>query len=254
MGIIALRGAGPAGICPADDRSNRGECLGILAEAWPRLVLIDQRLPDWHGLELCVEVLHRQPLVKVVLVSEGEAEVPLTALKARLAGCVWRDLPLASWVGLLLYILHGGLAFSRPAIEGFFEPSGSSQKRQPSLTLGLLQIDLGQCQVEYAGRRIQLTPREFALLACLARNQDQIVSFDQLLNEAWKFDADDGTPAQVRLYVARLRRKLKAIAQTPNFILTERGLGYRLHTDALRRSYLRPERFPSSENRTPSTI
>jgi two-component system, OmpR family, KDP operon response regulator KdpE len=219
----------------------------------PQLVLLDQDLPDLDAVDLCVELLQVQRGAKVVLMTGRNAAPPLVALHAGLSGCVPRDLPLAAWSGLLLFVLQGGIAFNHTVLEGVFQNAWTAQKRQPPLIIGLLQIDLAQRQAEYAGRRIQLTPREFALLACLARNQDRVVSFDQLLNEAWDFAADDGTPAQVRLYVTRLRRKLVDATQTTNLIVTERGVGYRLHGELLRRSSLRPDYAAPKRSLTHST-
>jgi two-component system KDP operon response regulator KdpE len=128
------------------------------------------------------------------------------------------------------------MVFSRSLFESALAEGWSAQNRQPPVVIGALRIDQAQRLVLYDGRRVLLTPREFSLLTYLARNADQVVTVDQLLNEAWGYDANDGTPAQVRLYVARLRRKLLEDAQTPDFILTERGVGYRLHSETLRRA------------------
>jgi DNA-binding response OmpR family regulator len=227
---LSQQGFAPLTIAPTGESA-----LELLRTACPRLVLVDQRLPDWNGLELCVELLQLQPLFKVVLVNDEEGGAPLTALQAGLAGCVARDLPLASWSGLLLYILNGGLAFQRTMIDSVLSEAWSAQKRQALIRIGHLQIDLARRLVVYAGRRIQLTPREFALFACLARNKDLVVPFEQFLTEVWGYEADDGTQAQVRLYVARLRQKLIDAIQLPDCILTERGIGYRLHSAALHR-------------------
>jgi two-component system KDP operon response regulator KdpE len=68
------------------------------------------------------------------------------------------------------------------------------------------------------------------LLACLARNTGRVVTFDQLLNDAWGYDSEAGTESQVRMFVTRLRRKLVDDPQSPDFIVTERGVGYRLRS------------------------
>jgi two-component system KDP operon response regulator KdpE len=90
---------------------------------------------------------------------------------------------------------------------------------------------------------VYLTPREFAALACLARNVGRVVTFDQLLDEAWGYDAEMGTEAQVRLYITRLRRKLEDDPQTSDFIVSERGVGYRLRSQGEWRQKANPDRL-----------
>jgi two-component system KDP operon response regulator KdpE len=213
--------------------------LGLLLHLSPRLVLVDLQLRDDNVVDLCAEILLARPAAKVVLMAEDETEPPLAALHAGVSGCIQRNFPLVAWPGLLLYILQGGMVFSRSLFESALTEGWSAQNRQPPVVIGALRIDQAQRLVLYAGRRVLLTPREFALLTYLARNADHVVTVDQLLNEAWGYDDNGGTPAQVRLYVARLRRKLLENAQTPDFILTERGVGYRLHSESLRHTQAR---------------
>jgi two-component system KDP operon response regulator KdpE len=242
-GHLWQNGFAPLTIAPSGDSA-----LDLFYQVSPRLVLIDLHLPDCNVVDLCVEILLAQPAVKVVLMTESEAELPVAALHAGVSGCINRQLPLTAWPGLLLYIMSGGMAFNHSVVETVLAEAWSAQKRQPMVTIGSLRIDLARRLVVYGGRRIQLTPREFALLTCLARNMDRVVTFDQLLNEAWGYDADDGTPAQVRLYIARLRQKMLGEAQTPDFIHSERGIGYRLLGGALRRAIERPEPHVPHEN------
>jgi two-component system KDP operon response regulator KdpE len=239
------------GFAPVTRARTGDSALSLLYDTSPRLVLVDLHLPDCNGIDLCTEILLARPAAKIVLVAESGAEAPLAALRAGISGCIDRAFPLAAWPGLLLYVLNGGMVFSQGVIEAALLAGGSAQKHEPPLLIGALWIDLAQRQVFYAGQRVLLTPREFALLTYLARNQDQVVTVDQLLNEAWGYDANDGTPAQVRLYIARLRRKLLDEAQTPDFILTERGVGYRLHSETLHRAQARAHRYRFPPLQTP---
>lgn len=212
--------------------------LDLCQQVTPRLLLIDLNLPDCDVVDLCIETLQIQPSVKVVLLADAAVEPPLAAIHAGVVGCIHSDLPSSALPSLLVYLLNGGVAFQHNLIERVLAAPQSKQKDHSLVTLGKLQIDQVQHVVLYAGRQVRLTPREFALLSCLVRNTDRVITFDQLLNDAWGFDTDNGTPAQVRLYVARLRRKLMQEAQTPDFIITERGFGYRLQSSILHRSVL----------------
>ena len=229
-GHLRQKGFAPLFVTPTGEGA-----LDICCRNSPRLVLIDPCLVDYSGVDLCHALLAIQPALKIVLVTEHDEQLPLATLYAGISGCINYALPPAEWTGILTYIMQGGVAFSRTVIETLLAQNWTPQKRDPIMAIGALQINLAYRQVLVAGRRIQLTPREFTLLTCLARNVDHVVTFDQLLNDAWGYHANDGTPAQVRLYIARLRHKLVTDKKLPAFILTERGVGYRLYSGVLRR-------------------
>lgn len=229
-----------SGFAPLLMTASGDSALDRFYQNSPRLVLLDQHLADYNAIDLCIEMITAQPSVKIVLVAESDDQLPLAALHAGVAGCINYNFPVAEWAGVLTYVLNGGMAFNRNTVAALLTQAWTPQKRDPVISVGPLRIDLVRHLVIIAGRRIQLTPREFELLVCLARNIDRVVTFDQLLNEAWGYHNNDGTPAQVRLYIARLRGKLMGESKSPDFILTERGIGYRLYSEALRRGSLYP--------------
>ena len=92
--------------------------------------------------------------------------------------------------------------------------------------VGDLSLDLLAREVTLAGVRLALTPTDYKLLTLLARNQGRVVTHRQLLQEAWGPNARD--PHYLRVYMARLRRKLDPQRSSVQFITTEAGIGYRL--------------------------
>jgi two-component system KDP operon response regulator KdpE len=92
--------------------------------------------------------------------------------------------------------------------------------------LGELSIDLLSREVQLFGQRLALTPTDYKLLALLARNVGRVVPHEQLLHEAWGPNARD--PHYLRVYMARLRRKLDPDRAGTRYIVTEAGIGYRL--------------------------
>jgi DNA-binding response OmpR family regulator len=87
---------------------------------------------------------------------------------------------------------------------------------------GRLHVDLARCRVAVAGRPVELTPREFKLLAVLVRHPDEVLSAERLLELVWG-DRRAASPDEVRTYVSYVRRKLAP--ESP--IETVRGFGYR---------------------------
>jgi DNA-binding response OmpR family regulator len=210
--------------------ANTTSALTLFRAACLDLVIIDALLPDADGLILCQLMKTLRPSIKVVLTAKYDTSLQLAALHARTSGCINRDLPLTEWVGLLTYVTGGGSVFSQAVVEEVVAGAWPAKTGATIVIVGPLVIDMTCRQVTLSGQPIFLTPREFAVLACLACNVGRVVTFSQLLNEAWGYGAEMGTEAQVRLYITRLRRKLRDDPQTPDLIVSERGVGYRLRS------------------------
>jgi len=100
---------------------------------------------------------------------------------------------------------------------------------QPSTTelvVGDLRLDLLSKVAWRAGRRVDLAPREWALLELFLRHPTQVLSRVQILNSVWEYDLDPGSNV-VDVYVGYLRRKINLPGSVP-LIHTVRGAGYRL--------------------------
>jgi two-component system, OmpR family, response regulator len=101
----------------------------------------------------------------------------------------------------------------------------SEQRAQPALRAGDLVLDEARWTVHRAGRQVDLSPTEFRLLAYLMRNQGQVLTRAQLLENVWGWNRS-GQSQIVETYVSYLRRKLDAFG--PRLIHTRRGVGYLL--------------------------
>src|ERR1700722_6914359 len=99
------------------------------------------------------------------------------------------------------------------------------------IELGRLVVDKTLHRVELDGHALDLTPKEFDLLAFLAASPDQVYSREELLEHVWGSTQDWQDPAAVPEHVRRLRLKLEADPSTPRWLQTVRGVGYRLSHD-----------------------
>jgi two-component system OmpR family response regulator len=113
---------------------------------------------------------------------------------------------------------------------------GYARGEQRTLRAGDLVLDEARWTVHRAGRQVDLSPTEFRLLAYLMRNQGQVLTRTQLLENVWG-GARNGQSQIVETYVSYLRRKLDALG--PRLIHTRRGAGY----------LLRPAEGPHSPDR-----
>jgi DNA-binding response OmpR family regulator len=100
------------------------------------------------------------------------------------------------------------------------------QRQASVLEAGQIRMDLRTRRVEHDGHEVQLTAREFEVLAYLLRHPDQVLSREQILNAVWGFDFDPGTKV-LEVYIGYLRRKLGA-EDGSGPIETVRNVGYRL--------------------------
>jgi DNA-binding response OmpR family regulator len=86
-------------------------------------------------------------------------------------------------------------------------------------------LDSTKCEITQNGKKIDLYPKEFALLEFLMKHPDQVFSVDALIDRVWATDAE-ASPDTVRVTLMRLRQKLDTYAKP--LIVTIRGIGYRL--------------------------
>lgn len=98
------------------------------------------------------------------------------------------------------------------------------------LTFGELNIDLEKRKMTVNGQRIDLTQKEFDLLALLAGNPGRSYNRDQLLNDVWGYEFSDYEHT-VNSHINRLRSKIEPDASHPKYILTTWGVGYRFNDE-----------------------
>ena len=95
------------------------------------------------------------------------------------------------------------------------------------LRAGKLEMDLLTHVVRYAGKLVELLPREFRLLEFLMRHAGQVVTRTMLFEEVWNYRTVEPTNL-IDMHISKLRRKLEAESIQP-LIRTVRGAGYMLH-------------------------
>ena len=181
----------------------------------PDLLLVDLGLPDGDGLAVIREVRAWSPVPIIVLSARTAEEQKIAALDAGADDYVAKPFSAPEL-----------LARVRAALRR--NSRGAAQAR--TLQLGEVLVDLEQRGAQRAGSAIHLTPLEYRVLECLARQDGAIVRQQQLLLEVWGPERADDT-RNLRVCVKNLRQKLEPDPRRPRFLLTETGLGYRLCRD-----------------------
>ena len=195
----------------------------------PALFLLDIMVPGGSGLDVCRRLRSSSTLSGVpVIFLTARASEDDRVLGLELGADDYIVKPFA--VRELLARIRAVLRRSDVPEEG---------TAPAVLTVEDLEIDSGSMQVRVRGDLITTTTTEFRLLEYLARHPGRVFSRDQLLDAVWG-DARFVTPRSVDVYVRRLREKIEAEPETPRFLKTLRGAGYRFDIPPVRASLAVP--------------
>jgi DNA-binding response OmpR family regulator len=183
---------------------------GMAALDWPvpDVVLLDLGLPDIDGVEVCRLLRQSSNAAIIVVTARGEETDRVLALDE----------------GADDYLVKPfGLSELLARIRAVLRRSGPQPPTNQLLQHGVLTVDMRTHKVTVEGRGVALTPKEFAILECLASDPGRVVSRQEVLERAW--DEHWYGPTKVLdVHMAALRRKLAK----PGLIETVYGHGFRL--------------------------
>jgi two-component system, OmpR family, KDP operon response regulator KdpE len=198
--------------------ADGGAALAAAADQPPDLVLLDLGLPDMDGLQVIDGLRGWTSAPIIVLSGRADSTDKIEALDAGADDYVTKPFSMGELLARMRATERR--AFSAP---------------EPRVEVGPLTVDIAAHRVSPAvsdgsaggdDDSIRLTPTEWHLLEILLRNPGKLVSQRQLLTEAWG-PAYTKETHYLRLYMARLRRKLEPDPSRPRYLLTEPGMGYR---------------------------
>ncbi|WP_404294601.1 response regulator (plasmid) [Microvirga sp. RSM25] len=189
-----------------------GDALRCIASETPDLVILDLGLPDMDGKDIIARVREWSDVPIIVLSARDREAEKVAALD--LGANDFVNKPFG--VGELMARL-------RTALRHRMQRQGET----PVVSVGGLLIDIPRRQVTWQGTEVSLSPKEFELLAFLARHAGKVVTHRQILTAVWG-PAHEHDTQYLRVYVGQLRQKIEPNPSDPHFILTEPGIGYRL--------------------------
>jgi two-component system alkaline phosphatase synthesis response regulator PhoP len=98
---------------------------------------------------------------------------------------------------------------------------------EPCFELGLLRVDFDRREVSIGTRPLELTSKEYEVIAYLARNSGRALSRDQIFQEVWGYEMDFSTNS-LDVHMYRIRKKIEPDPEHPRYLHTLRGYGYKL--------------------------
>jgi two-component system KDP operon response regulator KdpE len=190
--------------------ANDGEtALEIIKDWSPDLVLTDVSMPNMDGLALCHELRTRSQVPIIVISVKEDDRTKVKALDLGADDYVTKPFSITE----LLARVRANLRRA-PATE-----------ITDRIDVGDFSIDLAGHSVSVCGRELHLTPKEFELLAYLARHPGKVVQHRTLISAVWGADHAEQSE-YLRVFVGQLRKKLEADVDK-RYIVTERWIGYR---------------------------
>jgi len=188
------------------------EALRLFHRVHPDLVLLDVMLPDQSGIELCQRMRALAP-VPIIMVTARDSEVDVVlGLELGASDYVAKPFRLRELVARMRAVLRRGAATPAPLDQ--------------VLHVGPIRLDTGRREVTVADTFVDLSRKEFDLLALLMSHAGQVVTREWCIDRLW-WDQDLSDTRTLDTHVKRLRRKIEVDPANPRHLVTVRGVGFR---------------------------
>jgi DNA-binding response OmpR family regulator len=195
------------------EAENGMEAVNRVREDLPDLVLLDVMMPEMDGFEALRLIRETSNIPVIILTVKGEEDDRVTGLELGADDYVTKPFSPRELASRIKAVLRRA-EMPTPAEQSIIKVDDR------------LQIDFNRRQVIVDGKELKLRPTEYRLLYHLVSNAGWTLPHETLLAKVWGHEYRDETH-YLRLYITYLRQKIEEDPAHPNYILTERGLGYR---------------------------
>ena len=202
---------GRAGYAVAE-ATNAREALNAKSIDKPDLILLDLGLPDRDGLELVADLRAEPRSALIVISARDQTEQKVAALDLGADDYVTKPFDTEELLARVRASLRQRLA---------------SEAERQVVEAGPVVIDLSSRIVRHNGAEVHVTPKEWDLLAELAKHPGRVLTHESLLRTVWG-PAHVGQTEYLRVAIRALRQKLESKPAQPRLIINEPGVGYRL--------------------------
>jgi DNA-binding response OmpR family regulator len=192
------------------------EALDIARREKPDLIILDIMLPKLSGFEVC-RILRKETTTPILMLTAKDEEID------KVVGLeIGADDYMTKPFSMRELLARVGAMLRRSKITGM--PPGSEEV---ILQVGDIKVEIGRHKASKGTTMLELTPKEFDLLAFLATNKGLVFSRDRLLEKVWGYDFA-GDTRTVDVHIRWLRQKIEADPNHPKYLVTVRGTGYKL--------------------------
>jgi DNA-binding response OmpR family regulator len=179
----------------------------------PDLIILDVMLPEINGFEVC-RILRKEMTAPILILTARDDEIDKVAgLDLGADDYMTKPFSMRELLARIRAMLRRA-DIRTPAAE-------------TPLHIGDIEVDISHHLISKSGNALELTPKEFDLLAFLARNTGLVFTRDQLLEKVWGYDYS-GDTRTVDVHIRWLREKIETNPDEPKRLITVRGVGYKL--------------------------
>lgn len=197
------------------DAGTGEDGLSLCAAEEPDIVVLDLKLPDVNGLDVLKRLREWSEVPVIVLSAEHDDGTIIDALDGGADDYVTKPFTMKVFMARLRANLRKALH------------NDNDQKTMPVLQCGALKMDRASHKCWVGEEEVELTPKEFELLAMLMKHAGKVLTHKYLLENVWgPAHADDRE--YLRVFIKQLREKVENDPGEPCYILTEMGVGYRM--------------------------
>lgn len=192
------------------------EALDIARREKPGLIILDIMLPKVSGFEVC-RILRKEMIVPILMLTAKTEETDkIVGLEIGADDYMTKPFSLRELLARVRAMLRRAkMVEMQPGPE------------EALLKVGDIEVDIARHQVSRGTVTLELTPKEFDLLAFLARNKSLVFNREQLLEKVWGYDFA-GDTRTIDVHIRWLRQKIEADPNNPKHLITVRGTGYKL--------------------------
>ncbi|WP_417457641.1 response regulator [Kordiimonas sp.] len=198
----------------AEAAEKGGEAIRLTASLKPDLILLDLGLPDMDGKDVIAQV-------------REWSQVPIIVCSVRDAD---KEMIEAFTLGADDYVtkpFNPDVLLAR--ITANLRKAATQEAGEPILENGRISMDLVRHEVKVDGERVDFTPKEYDLLRYFLVHRGKMLTHRQILHEVWG-PAHGDDMQYLRVYVSQVREKVEPNPASPDYIITESGIGYRMET------------------------
>ena len=189
------------------------EAITLCATSRPDLIILDLGLPDMDGKKVLSHIREWNKVPVIILSVRSNEKEKIELLDAGADDYVTKPFSVSELVSRVRMALHHHQLMQAPMTE---------------FTTGNLSINLQTEVVMRSGKPISLSKKEYQILALLTQSAGLIVTHGQLLKQVWGEGYAKETES-LRVFIRQLRQKIEDNPTAPRYIITESGIGYRLH-------------------------
>jgi len=190
---------------------NGTQCLDMVHESQPDLVIMDVMMPEMDGWEACKKLREFSQVPVLMLTARVQSQDIVTGLDSGADDYLLKPFNMDELMARVRALLRRVPSPNRPVAAGNGEIVIDKQKRE----------------VRVRNEQVDLTPTEYDLLVLLAENAGTVMEHEALLRGVWgqEYTKDND---YLKVYIWHLRRKIEIDPRDPKILLTEWGVGYRM--------------------------